>query len=413
MILMTDIKGVAPPGHSGALPWVKLRSAAAGPQAFRRMISETDPKARPGDIVAVYDKSGAPYGIALYNPKSLITLRLISRDSTGFDVETHFKNKLRQAAELRRDILKLDAASDAYRLVHDYGDGLPGLVVDRYGDNLVLEFYSLAMFQQAERLERILLELYPGSKTVRRASDYTEQMEGFRVRPSKPPPKSAPRHGGDAAGRVRIRENGVLFEADLTGGHKTGFFCDQRENRLAMTAFSPGRKVLDICSYTGGFGLYASKLGGASAVTCVELDPEAAELGKRNANINQLRINAVNGDAFPYLRQMAHNKERFGLVILDPYKLIASREGYSLGSQKYTDFNRLALGVLEPGGFFITCSCSGLLSWEEFEKIVRAAAGSVGRRLQIFKKTGAGPDHPYAVDYPEGEYLKVLWARAI
>ena len=127
---MIKTSGAAPASHGGSLPWVTLRSAAAGPQAFRRMISETDPKAKPGDLVAVYDKTGAPYGVALYNPKSLITLRLISRDPAAFDAETHFAQKLRSTADLRREIFKLDESTDAYRLAHDYGDGLPGLVID-------------------------------------------------------------------------------------------------------------------------------------------------------------------------------------------------------------------------------------------------------------------------------------------
>lgn len=388
-----------PPGHSGPLPWARLRSAAAGPQAFRRMVAGVDPRARPGDLVAVYDRSGAPYGVALYNPKSLITLRLLTRELAGFDEQSFFDERLKKAVGLRRELLKLDDAADAYRLVYDHGDGLPGLVVDRYGDWLALEFYSLGMFRQAERLERLLSAHFPGAKFARRASQHSQTMEGFRL-------------GVPAPARVRVRENGVLFEVDLSGGHKTGFFCDQRENRLAASALARGRRVLDVCSYTGGFGLYAAKLGGAAEVTCVELDPEACALAERNARINQARLRAVCVDAFPYLRQAAANRERWGLVVLDPYKLIASREGFRQGRQKYLDLNRLALGVLEEGGLLVTCSCSGLLPWEEFQGIVRAAAGSCGRRLQILRRSGAGADHPVAADFPEGEYLKVLWCRA-
>ncbi len=364
------------------------------------MIDSVDPRAKAGDLVAVYDKAGAPYGVALYNPKSLITLRLLTRDAAGFDEEKFFAERLRRAVEWRRDSLGLDRQAQAYRLVHDHGDGLPGLVVDRYADYLVLEFYSLGMFRQAERIERLLRAHYPQAQFIRRASEYTESMEGFRIGKAKP-------------AKTRIQENGVAFEVEPSGGYKTGFFCDQRDNRLAAANFAAGRKVLDLFSYTGGFALYAKKLGQAEEVSAVELDPEVHAALKRNANINGLRINAVCADAFPYLRQMAANKERYGLVILDPYKLIASREGIKLGKQKYMDLNRLAMGVLDEGGIFVTCSCSGLLPWEEFQQIVRGAAGSVGRRLQIFRKSGAGADHPFAADYPEGEYLKVLWCRAL
>ncbi|MDD5628486.1 MAG: class I SAM-dependent rRNA methyltransferase [Elusimicrobia bacterium] len=389
-----------PAAHSGPLPWVKLRAASATANLYKRMIAQADPKARAGDLVAVYDKAGAPYGVALYNPKSLITLRLLSRELAGFDPEEFFAKRLARAVELRRSLLRLDEVADAYRVVYDLGDGLPGLVVDRYGDFIVLELYSLAMFRQAERLERLLAAHYPGARFVRRASEHTESMEGFSI-PAGPPTVT------------RVREHGVLFEVDLTGGHKTGFFCDQRDNRLAVCRLAGGRTVLDVCAYTGGFGLYAAKLGGAQAVTCVELDPEACRLIAKNARLNGVELETVCVDAFPYLRQMAANRRTFDLVVLDPYKMIASREGYKLGRQKYVDLNRLALSVISEGGILVTCSCSGMLSWDEFQACLRTAAGSARRRVEVFRKTGAGPDHPVAADSPEGEYLKALWCRVL
>ncbi len=364
------------------------------------MLADVDPKARPGDIVAVYDKADAPYGAAIYNPKSLIALRLLTRGLAGFDTEKFFAERIAQAVEFRRQVLNLDQSTSAYRLVHDNGDGLPGLVIDRYGDILVLEFYSVGMFRQAARIERLLNIHFPQASFVRRASPYTQDQEGFQLPP------------GPAA-RTRIQENGVTFEVEPSGGYKTGFFCDQRDNRLAAASLAKGRRVLDLCSYTGGFGLYAKKLGDSAEVTCVELDPNAASLLRRNANINQLKIETVIVDAFPYMRQAAANRQKYGLVILDPYKLIASQEGFAEGRQKYTDLNRLAFSIMEEGGILLTCSCSGLLSFEQFQQFVRTAAGSAGRRVQIFRKSGAGPDHPFATDHPEGEYLKALWCRAL
>ncbi|MEK9144697.1 MAG: class I SAM-dependent methyltransferase, partial [Elusimicrobiota bacterium] len=268
-------RGVPPAAHTGAIPWVRLRSAASGPQLYKRMIAEADPKAKAGDIVAVYDKTGAPYGAALYNPKSLIGLRLLQRGLEGFDAEAFFTEKLARAVELRRGLLRLDDTTQAYRLVHDNGDGLPGLVVDRYADRIVLEFYSLGMFHQAARIERGFKAHFPEAKFVHRASQHAQTMEGFRLKPAAP-------------SRVRVRENGVLFEIELSAGRKTGFFCDQRENRLAFASFAAGRKTVDVCAYIGGFGLYAAKAG-ASEVACVELDPEACEAVRRNSNINQAR----------------------------------------------------------------------------------------------------------------------------
>ncbi|MFA5138813.1 MAG: class I SAM-dependent rRNA methyltransferase [Elusimicrobiota bacterium] len=390
----------APASHSGTLPWVRLRSASSGPTLFKRMIDEVDPAARPGDIVAVYDKTDAPYGVALYNPKSLITLRLLSRGIPAFGAEEFFADKLEAAVEFRRGLLRLDERTDAYRVIHDHGDGLPGLVVDRYGKDIVLEFYSLGMFKQAGLIERILGGLFPGARFTHRASSHTQTMEGFRLKEAR-------------SRKTRIQENGVAFEVDLTGGHKTGFFCDQRENRLFAAGLAAGRKVLDVCSFTGGFGLYAKKLGKAEEVTCVELDPEASEICRRNADLNDVKVRNVCVDAFPYLRQMGANQQTCGMVILDPYKLIATREGYALGRQKYLDLNKLALAVVEEGGILVTCSCSGLLPWHEFEGLLRTAAGVARRRVQVFRKSGAGPDHPVAADYPEGEYLKVLWCRVV
>lgn len=364
------------------------------------MIGDVDPAARGGDVVAVYDKIDAPYGVALYNPHSLIALRVLTRKVEGFTLEGFLEQKLKAALDLRRYTLKLDETTNVYRVVHDLGDGIPGLVVDRYGTFIALEFYSLGMYLMAGLIERLLGGMVPGAKFVRRASEFTQSMEGFQI------------DAGQGAGaRTKVKENGVTFEVDLTGGHKTGFFCDQRENRLGVAHLSGGRRVLDVCSFTGGFGLYAKALGEARDVTCVELDPEAVAQARRNAQLNQVTLKVVGADAFPYMRQMSTNQEKFGLVVLDPYKLISSKENYREGRQKYLDFNKLALSVVEPGGFLVTCSCSGMLSIDEFSQVLRTAAGLAGRRVQVLRRTGAGPDHPVAIDHPEGEYLKVLWCR--
>jgi 23S rRNA (cytosine1962-C5)-methyltransferase len=364
------------------------------------MLGEVDPKARPGDMVAVYDRNDAPYGVALYNPRSLIALRLLTRGVGKFDADAFFAARIGDAVDFRRNVLGLETATDAYRLVHDNGDGLPGLVVDRYGDCIVLEFYSLGMFKAAARIEKALKVHYPAARFFHRASPHTQSMEGFDLKPN-------------LGTGTRVKENGVTFLIDPSSGYKTGFFTDQRDNRMAITQFTRGKKVLDVCSYTGGFGLYAKKLGGAEEVTAVELDPEAGELMKKNANANNVRIDSVTADAFPYLRQAGQNARRYGLMILDPYKLIANQEGWALGRQKYIDLNRLGISLMEPGGILVTCSCSGMLPWDEFLQFVRTAAGSAGRRVQIFRKSGAGADHPFAADHPEGEYLKVLWCRVL
>jgi 23S rRNA (cytosine1962-C5)-methyltransferase len=384
---------------AGGLPRVKLSHAPAGPNAFKRMIDTAD-RAEAGQLVAVYDKNDNPYGVAIYNPRSQITLRIFTRENPEeFLVDRFFDERVSRAVAFRRDVLKLPEKTDAYRLVHDYADGLPGLTVDIYKDQIALEFYSLGMYRLWPNIEAAFKKHFPGASFHHRATAYTQEMEGFSIKPEPGPGR-----------KTRITENGVQFEIDMKSGYKTGFFCDQRENRQYASTFAAGRRMIDICAYTGGFGIYGAKAG-AEQVTCVELDPEASEQSRRNANINKVKIDAVCADAFTYMRQMIDLKRKYGLVVLDPYKLVSSREERDKGIFKYRDFNRIALALVEEGGLFVTCSCSGMVSMEEFSFIVRGAAANAGRRVQIFKKSGAGPDHPVAADYPEGEYLKAIWAR--
>jgi len=383
---------------AGGLPRVKLSHAPAGPNAFKRMIDTCD-RAEPGQLVAVYDKNGNPYGVALYNPRSQITLRIFTRQNPEeFQIDDFFEERVDRAVALRRDVLKLQEKTDACRLVHDYADGLPGLTVDIY--QIALEFYSLGMYRLWPNIEAAFKKHFPQASFHHRATSYTQEMEGFAIKPEPGPSR-----------KTRVTENGVQFEIDMKAGYKTGFFCDQRENRLYASTFAQGKKMIDLCAYTGGFGIYAAKLGGASDVTSVELDPEASELAKRNANINKVKIDPVCADAFTYMRQMLELKRKYGLVVLDPYKLVSNREERDKGIFKYRDFNRIALSLVEEGGIFVTCSCSGMVSMDEFSFILRGAASNAGRRVQILKKSGAGPDHPVAADYPEGEYLKCIFCR--
>jgi 23S rRNA (cytosine1962-C5)-methyltransferase len=232
-------------------------------------------------------------------------------------------------------------------------------------------------------------------------------LEGIKPSAFKETNAAAPR-------TVKIREHGVRYEVDFAVGHKTGFFCDQRENRRALARFTRGARVLDLCCYTGGFALSACVLGGAGEVTGVDLDESALAQAKRNANLNQVRLRLVHADAFAYARQMQTNGERWDVVVLDPAKFIFSREerGNWEGRQKYEDLNFLAISLVKPGGLLVTCSCSGLLSLEDFEAHVIKAAHRQNRRLQFFDRTGAGPDHPVFSNCLDSRYLKVLWARA-
>jgi 23S rRNA (cytosine1962-C5)-methyltransferase len=211
--------------------------------------------------------------------------------------------------------------------------------------------------------------------------------------------------------RVTIEENGVRYRVLFEGSHKTGFFCDQRDNRKRFATFTGGKSVLDVCCYTGGFGITALKTGGAAEATCVDLDEKAIATARDNANLNAVRPALVHSDAFGYLRQMATNGREYGVVVLDPPKLIPGRLDIAQGKRKYFDLNVLALGVVEPGGLLLTCSCSGLLSPEEFLILLRAAARKAGRSVQVLGMSGAAPDHPVGLEALEGAYLKAAWLR--
>ena len=322
--------------------------------------------------------------------------------------------RLADAARLRTQTLKLDKVSNAYRVVHAEGDGLPGLIVDRLGEYAVVEFFSFPMYRRLEMIGEELKVLLDVKHVLARCDERVQNSEGFFLPEDSPAGPQVQRMEAPARKSTIVTENGLRFQIDLTHGHKTGFFCDQRENRLALTEFTPGVSVLDLCSYSGGFGVYAAVKGAAANVTCVDLDEDAIALAQRNANLNAVprgQFQTVHSDAFPYLRQMQAAGKTFGVVVLDPPKLIPTQDDFFEGRGKYFDLNKLALGVVQSGGMLVTCSCSGLLSGEEFFNVLRGAARSAGKRVQVMRTTGPGADHPVMTDCPESSYLKCLWCR--
>ncbi len=402
-------------------PWVQLRSATFHPFIYKRMIRTVEPAARPGDVVHVYDKRGELFGRGLFNPRSEIALRMLAYGDAAVD-DGFWRTRLAAAVELRR-LLRLDEATDAYRLVHAEGDGLSGIVIERYADCLVAEVFALGMQQRAAMLLDTLGDLLgpptrmdgpiggraKGAageggtatwKTVIRADDRSASLEGFSVEPA--PPLT-----------TTIREHGVRYRVDLTGGHKTGFFCDQRDNRRRFAEFCRDAAVLDCCCYSGGFGLCAKLLGGASDVTSVDLDEAALALARDNANLNQTRIKHVHADAFPYLRQMHGNGQVYDAIVLDPPKLAMTRRDIDDALRKYHDLNMLACQVIRPGGLLLTCSCSGLVSEHAFRDVVYRAVRRAGRRFQMLATSSAAADHPVADNCPESAYLKALWLRVL
>ena len=386
-------------------PWAQLKYVTFQPAIFPRLLGEVSPGARPGDWVSVFDKNGEPVGAGLFNPRAKIPLRVVAHGA-GLIGEDYLEGAIRRAVALRRELLGLDLETDAYRLVNSDGDGLSGLTIDRYGEVLLCEVFSLGMAQRLPKWLPLLHEL-AGTKYARVQVDHDlGSLEGIKPSTFNETNAAAPRS-------VKIRENGVRYEVDFEEGHKTGFFCDQRENRKRVAQFAKGARVLDLCCYTGGFSLCAKVLGGAGEVTSVDLDEVSIAQARRNANLNQVRLGFVHADAFAYARQMFQNKESWDLVVLDPPKFIFTRDAHGNweGRQKYEDLNQLSIGLVRPGGIFVTCSCSGLLSLEDFEGHVIKAAHRLGRRLQFLDRTGAGPDHPVFSNCLESRYLTVLWAR--
>jgi 23S rRNA (cytosine1962-C5)-methyltransferase len=365
------------------------------------MVEKPAARIAPGSVVDIRDKTGQWVGRGFYNGHSRIALRVLTANPDEPVDADFFARRLRDAIAFRRDVLKLDAVTDAYRLAHSEADGLSGLVVDRFGDTLVIEFFAAGMYRQRTVLLDVLKSHFPDAQFYWFAEQHVGKQESFDCRSPEPP------------GPGVIREHGLRFRVAPGSKHKTGFFLDQRENRRALAESCGGKRVLDLCCNTGGFAVYAKALGGAAEVIGVDLDESAVELAKGNAKLNGAAVRFVQADLFSWLRDVIPNGERFDVVVLDPAKLTRDRESVDQALRKYCDMNRLAIQVVKPGGVFLTCSCTGLVSESDFLESVRRAAWQAGRQLQVFRIAGAGADHPFLIHIPEGRYLKAVFARVV
>ena len=384
-----------------ALPVVtlKIERRSQHPWVFQKMVERPAGRVPPGSVVEVRDRAGQWVGRAFYNGHSRIALRMLTANPDEPVDAAFFARKLAAAVAFRRDVLKLDEVSNAYRLVHSEADGLSGLVVDRFADTVVIEFFSAGMFKQRDVIREVLTAHFPGARFYWFAEEHVGKQESFDCRPPEPPPPGV------------ITEHGLKFRVAPGSKHKTGFFVDQRDNRKLLASFCGGKRVLDLCCNSGGFSVYAKALGDAADVTGVDLDETAIDLAKQNAKLNNAQVRFVQADLFSWLRDVLPNGERFDVVVLDPAKLTRDRETVDLALKKYCDMNRLALHAVAPGGVFLTCSCTGLVSESDFLESVRRAAWQAGRQLQVFKVAGAGADHPFLLSVPEGRYLKAVFAR--
>ncbi len=384
------------------LPVVRLKNAwrSSHPWIFQKLVEKPVQKPKPGSIVDVVGVDGEWIGRGFYNGHSRIAVRILETHPEVPIDAGWFSRKIAEAVSLRRDVLKLDATTDAWRVVHAEGDGLSGLVVDRYGDLLVVEFFSAGMFRHREWIYEALQEQFPGARFYSFAEEHIQKQESFDFRGSDPVPPAV------------ISEYGVKFRADPAGAHKTGFFADQRENREWLSHQCGGKRVLDLCCNTGGFAVYAAARG-ASEVVGVDIDQDVIEIAKGNARLNDVRPKFVQADIFPYLRDAANRGDQYDVVILDPAKMTRDREQVIAALKKYLDMNKLALGVVKPGGLFATFSCTGLVSEEQFLDMLRRAAYFSGRTIQILKVSGAGADHPFMAHVQESRYLKAVFCRVM
>ncbi|MFC5578831.1 class I SAM-dependent rRNA methyltransferase [Lysobacter niabensis] len=383
-------------------PVVRLKNAwnSTHPWIFQRLVDKPTQRPKSGQIVDVVGVDGVWIGRGFYNGHSRIALRMLERDPDVAVDAAWFARKIAAAVELRRDVLRLDEVSNAWRVVHSEGDGISGLVVDRYDDLLVVEFFSAGAFRYREWIYDALRQQFPGCRFHASADEHVQKQESFDFRGSEP------------AQPAVISEYGVKFRADPAGAHKTGFFADQRENRQWLSQHVAGKRVLDLCCNTGGFAVY-SAVRGASEVVGIDIDEAVIEIAKGNAKLNNVRPRFIQADIFPWLRDAGNSGEQFDVVILDPAKMTRDREQVINALKKYLDMNKLALGVVKPGGLFATFSCTGLVSEEQFLDMLRRAAFYAGRTVQVLKVSGAGADHPFLAQVQESRYLKAVFCRVL
>ena len=376
------------------------------PWLFSGAIQRIDRDAADGDSVDVHSNGGQWLARGYLNRRSQIHVRLFSWNAAEAIDEDFWRGRL-QRAMAGRAALAADPHTNAYRLVHAESDGLPGLVVDRYGDWLVVQCLTLGIERVKPLLARLLVELCQPGGIVERSDVDVRQKEGLR-------PALGMLHGQAPTGPIEIMEHGQRFLVDLLSGQKTGFYLDQRENRRRVAAYCQGGSVLNAFSYSGGFAVYALAAG-AQHVINLDSSLEALELAERNLALNgfdpDAQAEGVAGDVFQVLRDWRAAGERFDVIILDPPKFAHSQQQVDRAARAYKDINLLAMQLLQPGGVLATFSCSGLVSADLFQKIVFGASVDSGRDVQVVERLSQGPDHPVLLNFPEGEYLKGLVCR--
>ncbi len=368
------------------------------PWLFSGAVASCEGLPGPGDLVQAVSAAGEPLAVGFYHPRNSIAFRSLTRDPEARVDAGFFRHRIARARLLREKVVT--GQTDACRVINAEGDGLPGLVADRYGQYLVVSFSTAGMERfRSKVLEGLKKEFQP-TAIYERSEGRARNMEGLADQT------------GSAMGRmppplVEIRENGLSFDVDIISGQKTGFYLDQRVNRELVGALCRGARVLNCFSYSGGFSVYAG-CGGAAQVTSVDVSSAATRLAAANWRKNDLPADAhrlVTADVFDYLRQV---DEPYDLIILDPPAFARNARDVDSAAAGYKEINRQGIKKLKEGGLLFTFSCSNFIDETLFEKIVLAACRDAGKEARLLKALGPGPDHPVDLGHPEGRYLKGL-----
>ncbi|NPV14732.1 class I SAM-dependent rRNA methyltransferase [candidate division WOR-3 bacterium] len=363
---------------------------------FSNEITHVDGNPGMGDLVKVFDR-GKFIGCGMYNPRSLIAVRLYSTRDEELD-ENLLQRRLERAYQLRKR--KLPEEND-FRLVFGESDWVPGLVIDKYGTHFAVQVYAAGFDNRLDMVTKVLLDLFDVTAIFEKDDIKLREPEGLERRErllyGTPQPD------------LIISENGLRFYVNIAAGQKTGYFFDHRLTRLKVRKLAKNRRVLDVFCYTGSFAINAA-WGGAKEVKAVDISQEACALAERNARLNGVaeRCEFVVADAFEFMRDLLRKGERFELINLDPPAFIKAQKQKKNGITGYLKLNRLAMKLLTPGGILVSSSCSHYLFWQDLLDVVAAAAQELNRTFVILDRSQQGPDHPVLPQMPESEYLRCL-----
>ncbi len=370
------------------------------PWIFSGAVAKVRGEPQPGDTVDLVSARGEFVAQAAYSPASQIRARVWTWNQDELVDAAFIRGRLERSIR-SREILNID--SNAMRLVHAESDGLPGVILDKYGDVIVLQCLSWGAQLWRDAIAEALVDICKPATLYERSDADVRELEGL-------PPRAGVLHGAQISGAVRIKEHGLSFDVDIVAGHKTGFYLDQQTNQLVVQSLSAHRQVLDCFSYTGAFAAHAFK-GGAEDVTLIDDSADALAQARENLRLNNMpadRAEYMDGDVFQVLRRFRDQARQFDLVILDPPKFAPTKATAERAARGYKDINLLALKLLRPGGLLITFSCSGGVDAALFQKIVAGAALDAGVDARILMRLSQAADHPVALNFPEGEYLKGL-----